>query len=321
MSISIQFTIFTPVYNRRHTIDRVWKSLKSQTYKNFEWVVVDDGSTDGVWDLLEEYEKEADFPVVLLQQQNKGKHVAWNRAVKLAKGELFVPADSDDSFEPNTLERFAFHWENSISKQERKQYSGINVLCKDPYTDQIVGAPYPSNLLISNNLELYFKYKIDGEKWGCIRTDVLKKRPFKEVKGAFLSENYIWFYIARQYKVLCVNEGLRHYYTDDEMCLSKPKPVDLIRSAESRYLSALWNLDTNMDYIIKYKGITYISKEFSKVWRFGLLADIPVNKIIAEFKNPLSKLLLILYFVPSYIYYLLTFKRLKDSRTKLSVQP
>jgi glycosyltransferase involved in cell wall biosynthesis len=72
MAENIKFTVFTPVYNRKHTINRVWESLQNQTYRNFEWIVVDDGSTDGVWDLLQRWKKEADFPVTLLQQENSG---------------------------------------------------------------------------------------------------------------------------------------------------------------------------------------------------------------------------------------------------------
>src|SRR5215831_18669122 len=104
------FTVFTPVFNRRHTLGRVFESLRAQTIRDFEWVVVDDGSTDGVSDLLSEYERTADFPVRVVRQVNAGKHAAWNRGVALARGELFLPADSDDRFVPETLERFRDLW-------------------------------------------------------------------------------------------------------------------------------------------------------------------------------------------------------------------
>lgn len=65
------FTIFTPVYNRKNEIHRVWESLNEQTFRDFEWILVDDGSTDNVWPLLEEYKEKASFPVTLLQQENK----------------------------------------------------------------------------------------------------------------------------------------------------------------------------------------------------------------------------------------------------------
>lgn len=73
--MAILFTVFTPVYNRKDKIHRVWDSLQMQTYPNFEWVIVDDGSTDGIGSLLEEYKQKADFPVTVLTQANSGKHI------------------------------------------------------------------------------------------------------------------------------------------------------------------------------------------------------------------------------------------------------
>lgn len=98
----ILFTVFTPIYNRKDKIHRVWESLTQQTYKNFEWIIVDDGSKDDVIPLLVSYKNQAMFPVTILSQENSGKHIAWNRALEIAKGELFVPADSDDEFVPET---------------------------------------------------------------------------------------------------------------------------------------------------------------------------------------------------------------------------
>lgn len=72
----MKFTVFTPVYNRRDKIHRVWDSLRSQTFRDFEWIVVDDGSTDNVMEILAIYKNEADFPVTILRQENKGKHFA-----------------------------------------------------------------------------------------------------------------------------------------------------------------------------------------------------------------------------------------------------
>src|SRR5262249_48855085 len=138
--LKMLFTVFTPVFNRRHTLGRVWDSLRAQTSRDFEWVVVDDGSTDGVLELLREYEREAEFPMTVFRQPNGGKHAAWNRGVALARGELFLPADSDDRFVPETLERLALLW-RSIPEADRPGFSGVNVLCRDPETGAVVGTP------------------------------------------------------------------------------------------------------------------------------------------------------------------------------------
>ena len=82
------FTLFTPTFNRRHTLLRLFESLEAQTFRDFEWLVVDDGSTDGTGEFLRELESRASFPLRYHYQPNGGKHVASNRAVDLAAGQL-----------------------------------------------------------------------------------------------------------------------------------------------------------------------------------------------------------------------------------------
>src|SRR5215469_12275981 len=104
------FTVFTPVYNRRDLIHRVYDSLRDQTLRDFEWVVVDDGSSDNVVELLERYAAEADFPILIHRKENEGKHTAWNIGLEMARGEYFVPLDHDDACIPTALERFRYWW-------------------------------------------------------------------------------------------------------------------------------------------------------------------------------------------------------------------
>jgi len=259
------FTIFTPIYNRCKVIHRVWESLNKQTYKNFEWIVVDDGSQDEIQDILFKYKNIATFPMSIIQQVNSGKHVAWNNAIKQAKGELFVPADSDDRFIDNTLDFFISKW-NEIDINERNEFSGINVLCKNSTNGNIIGNLFPADGFISNNLDLVFKYKIEGEKWGCIRTDVLRKRPFPNVKGSYFSENYIWLYLARKYNVKCFNEPLRVYYPPDNIALSSKSSI--IKKYFVGSLTKLeyfkWHLRVNNDYIRKYQNILKTAKDYLK---------------------------------------------------------
>ena len=93
------FTVFTPTYNRAHTLRVVFESLLNQTFKAingnpvFEWLVIDDGSTDETDRLVSRFQKEADFPIRYYYQDNSGKHVAMNKGVQLAQGALFLPAD------------------------------------------------------------------------------------------------------------------------------------------------------------------------------------------------------------------------------------
>lgn len=86
-------SIFTPTYNRAYTLGRLYESLiiQQQLYDSVEWVIVDDGSTDGTANLVKQWgaDSKAPFKIVYIYQENQGKHVAWNTALDNVSGELF----------------------------------------------------------------------------------------------------------------------------------------------------------------------------------------------------------------------------------------
>jgi len=307
MKPSYKFTIFTPVYNRKDKILRVWNSLNNQTFRDFEWIVVDDGSTDGIIDLLNEYKTEASFPVTILTQENKGKHFAWNRAVEIAKGELFVPADSDDEFISETLEFFNDKWEQ-LTANEKLKIAGINVLCSDPDTKKVIGTIYPKDEMISNNLEMHYKYRITGEKWGCIRTDILQKYPFPEItgRGSYIL-SYLWFSISKKYKSVYYNTSLRYYFRDTNS-ITIPDPMlnneKQIKAAPTRIHYILWHLNSNYRYILKHHPI-----QFFKYISFLSYQTLLIKRSLYEVKKELNDRnlkVLFQFFVPfSYLRYII----------------
>lgn len=98
------FTVFTPTYNRSYLLDRLFQSLLKQTVRNFEWLIVDDGSTDETEELVTQFISQADFPVRYIKQKNQGKHIAINTALEKAVGKWYLPIDSDDFVRNNCLE-------------------------------------------------------------------------------------------------------------------------------------------------------------------------------------------------------------------------
>jgi glycosyltransferase involved in cell wall biosynthesis len=208
------FTVFTPTFNRSSTLSRVHESLRGQTSRDFEWVIVDDGSTDGTEELVEKWQRESDFPIRYFFQWNRGKPAAFNRGVEEAQGELFLTLDSDDACVPRALERLKYHWDN-IPLHEKHKFSAVTALCKDQ-NGKLVGDKFPRDVLDSDSIELYFKYNVRGEKWGFHRTEVLKQFPFPTIENTkFVSEGIVWFAISRQFRTRFVNEPLRIYHTDD----------------------------------------------------------------------------------------------------------
>jgi glycosyltransferase involved in cell wall biosynthesis len=208
------FTVFTPTFNRAQTLSRVYESLKAQTFRDFEWLVVDDGSTDGTSQLVQSWHAQTDFPIRYIYQQNQGKPAACNLAAREAQGEFLLTLDSDDACVPQSLERFKFHWD-AIPADQKHLFSAVTVLCQDQ-NGGLVGTKYPRDIIDSDSIEIQFKYGVKGEKWGFQRTEVLRQFLFPTVPNAkFIAESIVWLAVARKFKTRFVNEILRIYHIDD----------------------------------------------------------------------------------------------------------
>lgn len=246
----ISFTVFTPTWNRENNLRDVYKCLQKQSFKLFEWIVVDDGSTDGTKELVEKWMGGGtEFPIKLLTQENSGKHVAQNRALEIAEGELFLPLDSDDTIVDNALEILWNAWKG-IPDCERNLYSGIGVHCMDANGHRI-GSQWPNGSCVSNDLEIAFKYHVTGEKWGPIRTDIMREYKNPEVKGHYLSENTVWFRIAKKYKKIYIDEILRYYIIREDSVQKKKHFADN-SNAESKMCSSLIFVNEFWDWYKKY---------------------------------------------------------------------
>ena len=214
MNYQFTFTVFTPTYNRAQTLHRVYDSLKLQTFHDFEWLIVDDGSTDDTKELVQKWIQEEKFPIRYIWQENQQKKGAFNHGVQKAQGELFLTLDSDDACVPEALEILIKYW-NLIPLDQQDQFSAVTCLCKDQH-GKLVGTKFPKDITDCDLHELRYKYKVKGEKWGFQRTEVLKQFPFPgvEEKG-HVPPGWLWNAISREYKTRFINEVLRIYYVNE----------------------------------------------------------------------------------------------------------
>lgn len=251
---SITFSVFTPTYNREKTLPAVFESLKKQTYKSFEWIIIDDGSTDNTEELVRKFIEDAQFSITYYKQENSGKHIAQNVALDLANGELFVPLDSDDTITEDALSEFWNAW-NTLPEEDRINYSGVSCHCKDQNGNRI-GSSWPQDNLISNDLEITFKYRVTGEKWGMIRVDVMREFKNANVKGHFLDESTVWFRIAQKYQKLYIDKCLRIYEIGQDSVQKRTKESEL-KNADSKLFANLLYVNEFYDWYIKYdiKGL------------------------------------------------------------------
>jgi glycosyltransferase involved in cell wall biosynthesis len=210
MSVPL-FTVFTPTFNRAHTLHRVHDSLARQTLRDFEWLIVDDGSTDDTPAMVESWIAQGRVPIRYLRQPNQGKHRAFNAGVAAAAGTLFLPLDSDDACVDDALERLAGHWA-AIPAPERARFTGITCLCRTE-SGELVGGPLPADVIDGPFHEVLERLGRSGEMWGFHRTEVLREFPFPEFDGErFIAEGVVWHRIARRYLMRFINEGLRLYF-------------------------------------------------------------------------------------------------------------
>lgn len=209
-------TVFTPTYNRAKLLPRLYESLCRQTYRDFEWVVVDDGSVDDTHYVVESFMNGNDnengnnnFPIRYFYQENGGKHRAINRGVQEAKGELFLILDSDDSIPEGAIERIA-----SVYQQIRDD-EGFGGVCgyMAHHDGTVIGKGNDYDMLDTNTIDLRYRFNVKGDMCEVFRTSVLKENPFPEIdREKFCPEALVWNRIAQKYRLRVFHEVI--YYRD-----------------------------------------------------------------------------------------------------------
>lgn len=198
-------TIFTPVYNRAHIIGNLYQSLLRQTSHDFEWLIVDDGSTDNIAELVHQWAEDTQsFQIRLYQQENGGKHRAVNYGVKLSFGEAFFIVDSDDFLEDNAVEIIAEYWKEI---KENRKIAGIAGLKRYGQGGIIGGTPHFDDFIDATNLERG-SWGLHGDKAEVYRTELLRQFPFPEYQNeTFITEAVVWDQIAYEgYQIRWINK-------------------------------------------------------------------------------------------------------------------
>ncbi|HAX72253.1 MAG TPA: hypothetical protein DCY20_01880 [Firmicutes bacterium] len=229
----VKVTVFTPTYNRGYCLETLYKSLQNQTSHDFEWLVIDDGSTDKTHDLFEQWMQEDNaFVMTYVKVKNGGKHRAINKGTELAKGELFFIVDSDDYLVDNSIERIIY-WESTILEKEK--FAGVSG--NRGFTNEIIiGDTFEGDFIDATSLERD-TLNIKGDKAEVFYTRLLKQYKFPEIEGEnFITEAVVWFQIAFDgYKIRWFNEityiceyledGLTHHAI--EVAMKNPKGYQL----------------------------------------------------------------------------------------------
>jgi len=201
-------TVFTPTYNRANLLPRLYQSLCKQTCKDFEWLIVDDGSTDDTFSVVKGFHERKNLNIRYFKKPNGGKHTAINLGAKLAEGELFFIADSDDYLPEDSIESVINCWEGlkkQVTTDVLSQFGGVCGL--DGYADgTVVGSGLPQSILDTTTIELRDRYGVTGDMKEVFLTSVMREFPFPEVKSErFCPEALVWNRIGKKYKLRFFN--------------------------------------------------------------------------------------------------------------------
>ena len=278
MGYPYKITVFTPTYNRAYILETLYRSLQRQTYQNFEWLVVDDGSSDHTQELVTSWQQEENpFPIRYFKQENGGKCRAINRGLEQAQGELFFTVDSDDYLTDDALEKVVA-WDAELP--DRSQYCGFvgnrgttptetpNRLFEGGYLD---GTALDRYTMVEPNHVL-----VDGERAFVFYTEVHRKYLYPEFPGEkFLTEAVTWDLMAR--------DGYKMRYYNDIIWIWEYKPDGLTRAGYKVFLDNPQG--TGLFFRQKAELLNYSLKDKLILW-YGYATDAMdrcTDKQIAEY--------------------------------------
>lgn len=198
-------TIATPTFNRAHLLPRLYKSLCNQNCKEFEWVVVDDGSEDETEQIVAGFINEGKITIRYIRKDNGGKHTAVNLAVKEAEGELFFIADSDDWLPESAIKKVIGAY---VKIANENDFAGVCGL--DEFADgRIVGSGLTRPIIDASPLDIRVKWNVRGDLKEVFKTAIIRMFPFPEIDGEkFCPEALVWNRIGLRYKLRYFNEPI-----------------------------------------------------------------------------------------------------------------
>lgn len=260
-------TVLTPTFNRGGGLQSLWDSLQKQTVKDFEWLVVDDGSTDGTKDLITQLQEKSDFPIRYIYKSNGGKHTALNVGIQTICSELIFIVDSDDCVTDDAVE--------SILKIHKK-YRSQNNICGYAFLRAFPdGKVNGKKFDVDEKIGSYIDVRVNGDDTGADKAEVfkthcLKEFPFPEYPNEkFLGEDLVWVRMARKYEMVHINKAIYiGNYLEDGLTNNRRKhniasPIGCMHRAEEFMESDLktrYRIKGGLQYIVygRFAGVKVV---------------------------------------------------------------
>lgn len=263
----MMITVLTPTFNRGGGLQSLWDSLQKQTVKEFEWLVVDDGSTDGTKNLITQLQEKSDFPIRYIYKNNGGKHTALNVGIQTICSELTFIVDSDDCVTDDAVE--------SILKIHKK-YRSQNNICGYAFLRAFPdGKVNGKKFDVDEKIGSYIDVRVNGDDTGADKAEVfkthcLKEFPFPEYPNEkFLGEDLVWVRMARKYEMVHINKAIYvGNYLEDGLTNNRRKhniasPIGCMHRAEEFMESDLktrYRIKGGLQYIVygRFAGVKVV---------------------------------------------------------------
>lgn len=291
MSYKYRFSVFTATYNRGGKLRKLYEDLKKQTFKDFEWVIVNDGSEDDTDSVIKSFIEENVLNIQYRKKSNGGKHTAWRIATPLFLGRYVVTADDDDPIAPNMLEVFEKYWKELEKQENYDDFWEVKTRCVRQ-NGKLVGRELPSDVFDSDFNTFSYILKMSCEMVGCRKVEVLRREaavpelfPYMDNASNF-DEQIRWSRAARKYKTRFVSDVTRVYMqTENSLCdnvlsrcLSGNKRIIANKMVEFHFallerrdIMFKHNIKQYFKSIIGYSLLTTLTNNFSRLKEINFL--------------------------------------------------
>ena len=263
----MMITVLTPTFNRGGGLQSLWDSLQKQTVKEFEWLVVDDGSTDGTKNLITKLQEKSDFPIRYIYKSNGGKHTALNVGIQTICSELTFIVDSDDCVTDDAVESIL-----KIHKKYRSQNNICGYAFLRAFPDgKVNGKKFDVNEKIGSYIDVRVNGDVTGaDKAEVFKTHCLKEFPFPEYPNEkVLGEDLVWVRMARKYEMVHINKAIYvGNYLEDGLTNNRRKhniasPIGCMHRAEEFMESDLktrYRIKGGLQYIVygRFAGVKIV---------------------------------------------------------------
>lgn len=291
-----QITVFTPTYNRASTLERAFNSLQNQTSKDFEWLVIDDGSTDNTSEIIEKLADRATFTVRYYKKENGGRHTAVNFSHSLIRTPYIVSLDSDDELAPNAVELMINIW-NSLDEETYNRVWCVTGREISAETGEMVGKPFPPYINQLRGKEQRKELlKIQAEMHCCRKSEIYKMYKFPEYPDVkYIVETTVWDVINRKYDQYCVNDIFGKYYTNMPDSLAKGR-IHKSSRYKSFYYASLHLVNDIFDEFFYNKAVRFYTVNLS---RCAMLTNTSYRDVMHDVNRWDKRILVTLGYIPS----------------------